>query len=95
MFHRYRFEQRFVEEDFKLRLRYFLSVNVPLDEDFYLSAYNEIFVNVSENPFDRNRLYGGVGYRLGDKIRLELGYMNQFFATSGRDQVNIVCFANF
>ena len=28
--HRYRFEQRFVEDDFKLRFRYFLGINVPL-----------------------------------------------------------------
>ena len=29
--HRYRFEQRFVEDDFKLRFRYFLSLNVALN----------------------------------------------------------------
>ena len=28
--HRYRFEQRFVESDFKMRFRYFLSLNYPL-----------------------------------------------------------------
>ena len=28
--HRYRFEQRFVESDFKMRLRYFLSFKVPI-----------------------------------------------------------------
>ena len=30
MTHRYRFEQRFVESDFKMRFRYFLSLNYPL-----------------------------------------------------------------
>jgi len=30
--HRYRFEQRFVEDDFKLRFRYFLGVNAPLSK---------------------------------------------------------------
>jgi hypothetical protein len=93
--HRYRFEQRWVESDFKMRFRYFLSLSIPIDEKFYLSTYNEIFLNVSENTFDRNRLYGGLGYRLNDKIRLELGYMNQFFSSGGRDQVNIIAFANF
>ncbi|HRA72384.1 MAG TPA: DUF2490 domain-containing protein, partial [Flavobacterium sp.] len=29
--HRYRFEQRFIEDDFKMRLRYFLSLNVPIN----------------------------------------------------------------
>jgi hypothetical protein len=93
--HRYRFEQRWVEEDFRMRFRYFLALSIPIDETFYLSAYNEVFLNVSENTFDRNRLYGGLGYRLNDKIRLELGYMNQFFSVGGRDQVNIIAFANF
>ncbi|MBT8310875.1 MAG: DUF2490 domain-containing protein [Flavobacteriaceae bacterium] len=100
--HRYRFEQRFVEDDFKMRFRYFLSLNVPLikeDEDsiskWYLSAYNEIFLNTKSSVFDRNRLYGGIGYRLNTNIRFELGYMNQFFESSGRDQLNIITFVNF
>lgn len=99
--HRYRFEQRFVEADFKLRFRYFLGLNVPLakKEDmadtFYLSAYNEIFLNTKTSIFDRNRVYGGLGYRINDNIRLELGYMNQFFETTGRDQLNIVSFITF
>ena len=99
--HRYRFEQRFIESDFKLRFRYFLSLNVPLnhptviDKTVYLSAYNEIFLNTTGNPFDRNRLYGGVGYRLSKTLRLELGYMNQFLANTSRDQLNMIAFVNF
>ncbi len=99
--HRYRFEQRFVEEDYKMRFRYFLSLNIPLvkvendSKHLYLSAYNEIFLNTESSIFDRNRLYGGIGYHLNKNIRLELGYMNQFFETSSRDQINIITFVNF
>lgn len=99
--HRYRFEQRFVESDFKMRFRYFLSLNYPLglseekDYKFYLSAYNEIFLNTKSSIFDRNRLYGGIGYKLSKNLRFELGYMNQFFETSGRDQLNIITFFSF
>jgi hypothetical protein len=99
--HRYRFEQRFVEEDYKMRFRYFLSLNIPLMKEennskhLYLSAYNEIFLNTESSIFDRNRLYGGIGYHLNKNIRLELGYMNQFFETSSRDQINIITFVNF
>lgn len=99
--HRYRFEQRFVESDFKMRFRYFLGINVPLQykesgkNPLYLSAYNEIFLNSKSSVFDRNRLYGGLGYKFSDKIKVELGYMNQFFETSGRDQINIITFVNF
>ena len=31
--HRYRFEQRFVESDFKMRFRYFLGLHIPLKKD--------------------------------------------------------------
>ncbi len=97
--HRYRFEQRFVESDFKLRFRYFLGMNIPLNQKetnkFYLSAYNEIFLNATTSIFDRNRLYGGMGYKLNENIRFEIGYMNQFFETSSRDQLNIISFVSF
>lgn len=99
--HRYRFEQRFLEDNFKMRLRYFLGINIPLQykEDgknpLYLSAYNEIFLNTESSVFDRNRVYGGLGYKFSDNLKLELGYMNQFFETSGRDQINIIAFVNF
>ena len=97
--HRYRFEQRFFEDDFKLRYRYFLSLNVPLlkgNEKYYISAYNEIFINSNEvNTFDRNRIYGGLGYKLNSNIKLEMGYMNQIFNNFSRDQFNVICFFNF
>ncbi|MGK0308201.1 MAG: hypothetical protein ACI8RP_001160 [Urechidicola sp.] len=99
--HRYRFEQRFVENDFKMRFRYFLGLNIPLtnnengENNFYLSAYNELFLNTKSSVFDRNRVYGGVGYKINKNIRIETGYMNQFFEMSGRDQFNIITFVNF
>jgi len=99
--HRYRFEQRFVEDDFKLRLRYFLGINIPLQykegekNPLYLSMYNEIFLNTKSSVFDRNRVYGGLGYKFSKNLRLELGYMNQFFENSGRDQINLIAFVNF
>ncbi|MEJ6792488.1 MAG: DUF2490 domain-containing protein [Lacinutrix sp.] len=99
--HRYRFEQRFVQDDFKMRFRYFLGLNVPLQskEDelspLYLSTYNEIFLNTESSVFDRNRVYGGLGYKFSNALRLELGYMNQFFENSGRNQINLIAFVNF
>lgn len=99
--HRYRFEQRFVEEDFKLRFRYFLGLNVPFKNaesgtsPFYISAYNEIFLNSKSAIFDRNRVYGGLGYNVSKNVKIELGYMNQFFETTSRDQFNIITFVTF
>lgn len=100
--HRYRFEQRFFEEgDFSLRLRYFLSFNVALnkpqltDKTVYLSAYNELFMNTKQTLFDRNRLYGGLGYRVSPKIRFEVGVMNQTTNSVSRNQLNFITFYNF
>lgn len=97
--HRYRFEQRFVENDFKVRYRYFLNLKAPIlknSDQYYVSVYNELFINSKgDNIFDRNRLYGGIGYVLNSNMKVELGYMNQFFKTSERDQINFICFYNF
>ena len=99
--HRYRFEQRFIEGDFRMRFRYFLAFNIPLekteekDSFWYASAYNEIFLNTEAAVFDRNRVYAGLGYKLNKNIKLELGYMNQLFEGSNRDQINIITFLNF
>jgi len=99
--HRYRFEQRFVKSDFKMRFRYFLGIKIPLQYNendrnpLYLSAYNEIFLNTKSSIFDRNRLYGGLGYTFSSVLRMELGYMNQFFESSRRDQINVIAFVSF
>ncbi len=99
--HRYRFEQRFIEENFRLRYRYFLSLNLPLtdsemnDNTLYLSAYNEIFIHGDGVLFDRNRLYGGLGFKCSDNLRFEVGYMNQFLQNFNRDQINLIAFVSF
>lgn len=99
--HRLRFEQRFLQDDFRLRFRYFLGLNIGINrpqltsKTAYFSFYNEVFLNTSSKPFDRNRLYVGLGYKFNDFARLEFGYMNQFFSVSGRDQLNISAFFNW
>ena len=99
--HRLRFEQRFIEQDFKTRFRYFLAINIPLsskglvEDSFYLSGYNEVFLNTtSEINFDRNRIYAGLGFRFSKYIRSEIGVMNQSTSTTGRNQLNLITFVN-
>ncbi len=89
--HRFRFEQRFVEDqDFRTRFRYNLFLNIPLNQaDFskgawYLAFYNELFINgqreIGEREvelFDRNRFYAAIGHSLKDNLRTQLGYMIQ------------------
>ncbi|MES2575729.1 MAG: DUF2490 domain-containing protein [Bacteroidota bacterium] len=99
--HRYRFEQRFVEEDFSMRVRYFLSLNVPINKKtmdknaVYASVYNEIFIN-TEGPayFDRDRIYGGLGYCFSKSLKMELGVMSQIQQNSSRTQFQMMFFNN-
>jgi hypothetical protein len=96
--HRYRFEQRFIEEDFKMRLRYFLSLNVPINKKemdknaIYVSAYNELFVNTEAAYFDRDRIYGGLGYCFNKSLKMEVGVMSQILTNSSRTQFQIMFF---
>jgi hypothetical protein len=99
--HRYRLEERFVSGGFKVRFRYFLATKVALTKPtlekntLYLSIYNEIFVNNKNTFFDRDRIYGELGYVVNKNIKVELGYMNQLFNKGIRDQVNIIGVVNF
>ncbi len=98
--HRYRIEERIFENDFKLRFRYFLSVNKPINKKLleknaiYFSAYNELFLNDRKTIFDRNRLYGGLGYCISKNIKIELGYMSQLYEDGNRNQFQIILFNN-
>jgi hypothetical protein len=65
------------------------------DNTAYVSIYNEIFVNTDQAFFDRNRFYGGVGYRFTNTIRTEVGVMNQTTNSVSRNQLNIINFVNF
>jgi len=96
--HRYRVEERFLKDDFKMRFRYFLSLNVPINKKaldknaIYASAYNEIFLHTEQNKFDRNRLYGGIGYCFSKNIKVEAGIMSQMLANNSRAQFQIMIF---
>ena len=108
--HRFRFEQRFVEDqDFRTRYRYMLFFNVPfnktsLEKDaLYLAMYNELFINGQTDIgngrttelFDRNRTYMGLGYVLSSKVRVQLGWMNQKTVNWGKGQLQFSLHHNF
>lgn len=98
--HRIRFEQRFIESDFKIRFRYALAASIPLNAGgspsrFNLSTYNEIFLNTSDNAFDRNRIYAGIGYTFSAHLRSEIGLMNQSTSSTSRNQFVISTFLGF
>lgn len=98
--HRLRMEQRFLPNDFQSRGRYFLSANIPINNNkmlpktIYASAYNEVFVNLQNQFFDRNRIYGALGFVFDKNWRIEAGYMNQALPNSSRGQFQLVIFNN-
>lgn len=98
--HRYRFEQRFLQDDFKMRLRYFLSLNIPINKKvmeknaFYASLSNEIFINTQQNQYDRDRIYGGFGYCISKYIKVEVGVVSQVLPTSSKTQFQVMIFNN-
>lgn len=98
--HRYRIEERFLPNDFQMRFRYFLAVNVPINNKtmvkntLYVSVYNEVFINGQKSVFDRNRLYGALGYVINNNFRVEAGFMAQTLENANRNQFQIVLFNN-
>jgi len=98
--HRYRLEERFLQDDFRMRFRYFLGLNIPINnkemlpKTFYGSVYNEIFLHLNSPTFDRNRVYGALGYVINKNMRVEAGYMNQIQENRNRGQVQIGFYNN-
>jgi hypothetical protein len=108
--HRFRYEQRFVEnQDFRTRYRYNLFLNIPVNKTtlsknaVYVAFYNELFINGEKNigsnrrvtVFDRNRFYMGLGYGITDKIRVQTGYMNQSLENFSKNQLQFSLHHNF
>lgn len=108
--HRYRFEQRWVQgQDMRTRFRYNLFLNVALNQDnlktgaVYLALYNELFINGQRDigngntveVFDRNRLYGALGYSITDNLRTQLGYMNQTTNSVSKGQLQVSLHQSF
>lgn len=51
------------------------------DKTFYITAYEELFINfgknVAFNIYDQNRAYLALGYKIPKLGKIELGYLNQ------------------
>jgi hypothetical protein len=108
--HRLRYEQRWVEyQDFRTRFRYGLFVDIPfnkttLDKDaWYLSLYNEIFLNGEHDigldkrvdTYDRNRFYAAIGYSLSDNTKFQFGLMRQHSKNVEKNQWQLSLIQNF
>ncbi len=80
---RMRIEQRWLEEAFLHRARYRLMVSIPIIEkstgkgNTSLQFYNELFLALKKNPFDRNRLFAGINIQLNPQNQIQIGYLHQ------------------
>ena len=100
--HRYRLEQRWIEKNdattYKNRARYMLSLKIPLskNQDFplFLSVYDEIFLNLSDNPFDQNRLFGAIGLQLNKNMNIQAGYLRHRAGELNLDRLQLALFFN-
>ncbi|MFC0515636.1 DUF2490 domain-containing protein [Mucilaginibacter angelicae] len=96
--HRYRVEQRWVNGDYRNRFRYRLNVFVPLNntkivaKTWFISAYDEVFLNNKVPNFERNRVSAALGYQFDKSWILQAGWINQYnySATAKSDKDNIM-----
>lgn len=89
--HRYRLEQRFLEsslgtKDTQHRMRYLLRITYPVNDKWFLTAYDEIFINLQEPLFGQNRLYAALGYNVNSNISLQAGYLKNHFTGANFDR---------
>ena len=106
MTNRFRLEERFIQNrktsDYPLstRFRYQMGFNFPLQgktldvKEFYFNAYNEFYFSLTgakNATYSENWTYSGVGYRVSNSTKVEMGYLLQIAA---RDKQQDLRFLN-
>lgn len=82
--HRYRIEQRWLNGNYRNRFRYRFMMALPLNKPkfekgtLFLSAFDEVFFTSKTPYFERNRVFGGVGYQATKNLVVLPGYLYQF-----------------
>ncbi|TMU56964.1 DUF2490 domain-containing protein [Flagellimonas algicola] len=96
--HRYRLEQRFLDfgnrTDTQHRGRYRIQMTLPLTDTFFLNFYDELFINLQDDLFGQNRLYGALGIHVTSNSSVQVGYLRNQFANAVFDRVQIGIFYN-
>ena len=81
---RIRIEQRWTTNlGYRNRFKYRLNTVVPITnkkivpEAFYVSGWDEIYFTDSDPHYEQNRIYGGIGYEVSQKLTLQSGFLHQ------------------
>ncbi|MCL6267228.1 DUF2490 domain-containing protein [Flagellimonas myxillae] len=84
--HRWRLENRWIrnnnETHFNNRARYRLLFHRPIRGNYYITTFNELFVNLSGAFFNQNRFYIGLGRALSPNLKVDIGYLKNHFPHS-------------
>ncbi|MEZ4857964.1 MAG: DUF2490 domain-containing protein [Flavobacteriaceae bacterium] len=97
--HRYRLEQRFLDspggaKETQHRVRYLFRITYPINENWFLTAYDEVFLNLQEPIFGQNRLYGAIGYKFSKNISTQVGYLKNHFTGVNYDRFQLGVWIN-
>jgi len=102
--HRYRLEQRFItvggendpefENRREHRARYRIQATLPLTDTFFLNFYDELFINLQDNLFGQNRLYGALGVHITNNSSLQVGWLRNQFSNAVFNRFQIGFFFN-
>ncbi|MCK0159933.1 DUF2490 domain-containing protein [Allomuricauda sp. F6463D] len=96
--HRYRLEQRFLDfgdlTETQHRARYRIQMTLPLTNTFFLNFYDELFINLQDDLFGQNRLYGAVGVNITENSSIQVGYLRNQFSNAVYDRLQIGVFYN-
>lgn len=93
---RSRLEQRFrsTGDDVGHRFRQFFRWSRPLNSDFSLVLWDELFLALNttdwgqRDGFDQNRLFVGGAWHIAESIRLDAGYLHNRLGRSGGKRTN-------
>jgi Protein of unknown function (DUF2490) len=79
------------------RARYLVRATVPLQgptldsNEWFVTIGDELYMNwganIQQNVFDQNRIMGTVGRRIGSRVRLEVGYLEQLIERANGRQL--------
>lgn len=82
--HRYRIEQRWLDNEYRNRLRYRCNPVVPVNGKtvaphvLYATVYDEVFFTDKAPYFEGNRFFAGAGYLFSGAVALQAGFQRQY-----------------
>ena len=90
--HRYRLEQRWVNNNFRSRLRYRINPTFNLNHSkisphtFFISCFDELFLGNNNPQLETNRYYIGLGYQFSKIFTLQIGSLRESnFNSTGKE----------